>query len=173
MKKSLVLAMVMALGVSSISFAATPTKADQEAAAKAAHNAKVMAQEYFSADKLITLNKTNVAGGNGVLYGKFSFTRDMASKENAIKEIGWMTLQPGASIGLHKHYNNEDTYIVVSGTGVFTEAGGKTHRVKAHDITICHIGQEHALKNDGKEPLVFLDIIAQNHAATPAPQPKK
>jgi len=177
MKKALVLAMVMALGISTVGFAADKAvdkaAADKAAADKAAYNAKVMAQEYFSADKLITLNKTKVAGGNGVLYGKFSFTRDMASKENAIKEIGFMTLQPGASIGVHKHYNNEDAYIVLEGTGVFTELNGKETRVKPHDITICHIGQVHALRNDGKKPLVFLDIIAQNHAATPAPQDKK
>lgn len=170
--KQAALMMSVLTGVTLVGCAAPEGKSDA-ADAVALENARVMAMEYFPADKLITLNKTAVAGGSGVLYGKFAFTRDMASKENAIKEIGIVTLQPGASVGLHKHYNNEDAYIVLSGTGVFTESGGVERRVKKYDITVCHIGQEHALRNDGTEPLVFLDIIAQNHAAHPAPREKK
>ena len=174
MKKSLVLAMALALGITSMSLAAPQTKADKAAADKAAHDALVMAQEYFPANKLVTLNKTNVAGGKGVLYGKFAFTRDQgATKDNAVKEIGWMTLKPGASIGVHKHYNNEDAYLIISGTGIFTEMNGVEHVVKPHDVTICHIGQVHALRNNSKQDLVFLDIIAQNHAAKVAPKDKK
>lgn len=31
-----------------------------------------------------------------------------------------MTLQPGDSIGMHKHETNEDAYIIISGEGTFT-----------------------------------------------------
>ena len=33
--------------------------------------------------------------------------------------------------------------------------------VKGGDITIARPGDTHALKNSGKEPLVFLDVIGQ------------
>lgn len=113
-------------------------------------------------ETLKTLDKENVAGGTGTLFGRFSFTRDQATQDQAIKEIGWMTLNSGASIGLHKHAANEDTYIIISGEGIFTDSDGNETHVKAGDITIARAGQAHALRNDGTEPLCFIDVIAQN-----------
>ena len=119
------------------------------------------AEQLFTKDSLKTWDREKVAGGEGTLYGKFSFTRNEAKKDEAIKEIGWMTLQPGASIGLHKHEANEDAYIIVSGEGTFIGSDGKESVVRAGDITIARKGESHALKNTGTEPLVFLDVVAQ------------
>lgn len=112
-------------------------------------------------ENLIEYNRQDVAGGKGTLYGKFAFKRDAALKDQAIKEIGWMTLQPGDSIGMHKHETNEDAYIIISGEGTFKDNDGKEYAVKAGDVTIARKGQSHALTNTGKEPLVFLDVIAE------------
>ena len=117
--------------------------------------------QLYTKETLKTWNRDNVAGGQGTLFGQFGFTRNDATKDMVIKEIGWMTLQPGASIGMHKHENNEDAYIIVSGEGVFTDSAGKETPVKGGDVTIARIGDTHALKNVGKEPLVFLDVIGQ------------
>ena len=119
-------------------------------------------QQYFPKDELVVLDKENVAGGSGTLYGLFSFTRDMAKPEQAIKEIGWMRLEKGASVGLHKHGVNEDAYIIISGEGIFTDGDGNERVVRAGDITIARPGQSHALRNEKDEPLIFLDVIAQN-----------
>ncbi len=123
--------------------------------------AVAQAEQLFTKDSLKTWDRDKVGGGEGTLFGKFSFTRNDTKKDDAIKEIGWMTLQPGASIGLHKHEVNEDAYIIVSGEGSFTDSVGKESPVKAGDITIARKGEAHALKNTGKEPLVFLDVVAQ------------
>lgn len=112
-------------------------------------------------ENLIEYNRQAVAGGEGTLYGQFAFKRDTALKDQAIKEIGWMTLQPGDSIGMHKHETNEDAYIIISGEGTFKDDNGKEYAVKAGDVTIARKGQSHALSNTGKEPLVFLDVIAE------------
>ena len=56
-------------------------------------------KQVYKKEELITLDKEKVAGGNGTLHGKFAFTRDMATEEDAIKEIGWMTLNKGESVG--------------------------------------------------------------------------
>lgn len=117
--------------------------------------------QMFAKETLKTWDREKVAGGEGTLYGKFSFTRNDAAATHAIKEIGWMTLQPGASIGMHKHENNEDAYIIISGEGLFTDSNGKETPVKGGDITLARKGQSHALKNTGKVPLIFLDVIAQ------------
>ncbi|MBO4313355.1 MAG: cupin domain-containing protein [Desulfovibrio sp.] len=117
--------------------------------------------QLYPKDQLKTWNRDHVAKGEGTLFGQFAYTRNDATKDMVIKEIGWMTLKPGDSIGMHKHENNEDSYIIVSGEGVFTDSAGKETPVKAGDVTIARPGDAHALKNTGKEPLVFLDIIAQ------------
>jgi len=119
----------------------------------------------YKCENLLTWDRENVAGGKGTLFGQFSFNRNQATQEQAIKEIGWMTLQSGSSIGLHKHGANEDAYIIISGEGIFTDGEGKETLVKAGDITIARAGQAHALRNDGTEPLRFLDVVAQNDGA--------
>ena len=124
----------------------------------------ILLKQVYKKEELITLDKQKVAGGNGTLHGKFAFTRDMVTEDEAIKEIGWMTLNKGESIGVHPHKNNEDTYIIVSGEGIFTDGSGKETVVKAGDVTIARPNQSHGLRNEKDEPLVFLDIIAQNHA---------
>lgn len=119
------------------------------------------AEQLYPQETLKTWNRDNVAGGVGVLYGKFGFTRNDATQDMVIKEIGWMTLEPGASIGMHKHEINEDAYIIVSGAGVFSDTAGKETPVKAGDVTIARAGNKHALKNTGAVPLVFLNVVAQ------------
>lgn len=118
-------------------------------------------QQMYPRDQLKKWDREKVAGGEGILYGEFSHTRNDAPQDWAIKEIGWMRLEPGASIGMHKHEVNEDTYIIVSGEGVFSDTEGKETPVKAGDITIARKGDTHALKNTGSTPLIFLDIIGQ------------
>nr|WP_281270400.1 cupin domain-containing protein [Cardiobacterium valvarum] len=49
----------------------------------------------------------------------------------------------------------------MAGTGIFTDGNGKETAVGAGDATIARPGQRHALRNNGNEPLVFLDVIAQ------------
>ncbi len=133
-------------------------------------------EQVYPKKQLITLDKKDVAKGKGILYGKFSFTRDMATKEQAMKEIGFMTLKKGAAIGCHKHFFNEDAYIILSGEGIFTDGDGKETVVKAGDITIARPGQSHGLRNEKNKPLEFLDVIAQNDtylANHPEAAPKK
>ena len=99
--------------------------------------------------------------GLGTVRCEYAFPRTNALPDQAVKEIAWLILPPGASIGVHKHEKNEDAYIVVSGTGVFIGADGKEIPVKARDVTIARKGESHGMKNTGKEPLVILDVIAQ------------
>ena len=65
--------------------------------------------------ELATWDREKAAGGEGALLGQFAYTRKQTNEKDAFREIGWLTLPPGASIGLHKHDNNEDVYIIISG----------------------------------------------------------
>ncbi len=131
----------------------------------------------YSVEKLVKLDKQDVAGGKGTLHGEFSFTRDTALEQDAIKEIGWMTLKSGDSVGTHQHKDNEDAYLIISGKGIFTDGNGNSREVGPGDMTIARPGQSHGLSNPHEEDLVFLDIIAKNDKAdlkaisnNPAPQ---
>lgn len=54
--------------------------------------AGVAQAEFFSPEKVITLNKEGAGGGKGTLYGKYAFTRDMLGASAVIKELGILTL---------------------------------------------------------------------------------
>lgn len=117
--------------------------------------------EVYPRESLIKADKKEAGGGKGTLQGEYAFVRDKATKDQAIKEISWLTLQPGDSIGYHKHTTNEDTYVIVSGTGTFKDKDGKDVPVKAGDVTIVRKGESHGLTNTGSVPLVFVDVIAE------------
>ncbi|MGP1683972.1 MAG: cupin domain-containing protein [Giesbergeria sp.] len=117
--------------------------------------------EVFPKESMIKLDKKEAAGGKGSLMGEYAFTRDQPTKDQAIKEISWLTLAPGDSVGYHKHIANEDTYIIVSGTGVFRDKDGQDHTVKAGDVTIVRKNESHGIANTGTVPLVFVDVIAE------------
>lgn len=99
--------------------------------------------------------------GEGKVLCEYAFPRDKALADQAVKEIAWLTLPPGASIGVHGHVKNEDAYIVISGQGVFIVADGTEIPVKAGDTTIARKGESHGIKNTGTEPMVILDVIAE------------
>ncbi|OAM28182.1 MULTISPECIES: cupin domain-containing protein [Eikenella] len=113
-------------------------------------------------------NREKAGGGEGRLLGRFAYTRHQTGEQDAIREIGWLTLPPGASIGLHKHTNNEDVYLIVEGRGTFMGTDGKEVPVSAGDITIARPGQSHALKNTGRRPLRFINFIGQLPSTAPA-----
>lgn len=117
--------------------------------------------DVFPSESLQRIEKKEAGGGQGTLSGEYAFTRDKAAKDQAIKEVSRLTLLPGASIGYHKHVLNEDTYVIVSGAGIFKDKDGKDYPVKAGDVTIVRKGESHGLANTGQVPLVFIDVIAE------------
>lgn len=118
-------------------------------------------QQLFPKGELKTWDRERVGGGKGTLFGKFAITRNEVGEGQDFMELGWVTLQPGDSIGFHKHDKNECTYVITAGEGTFTDTTGKQTSVKAGDITIAFKGQAHALENTGTEPLVFLNAISR------------
>lgn len=118
-------------------------------------------RQYYKSSERVQTMQSNVEGGRGALIGRMAFLQENATQRDAIKEIGYMTLKRGDFIGLHSHVETECAYIIVSGTGLFSD--GKKERVVATgDVTIARIGQSHGLRNIGYEPLVFIKILAQN-----------
>ena len=117
--------------------------------------------DVFPKETLIKVERKDVAGGHGSVFTEYAFTRDKALKDQAIKEVSWLRILPGDSIGYHQHVTNEDTYVIVSGEGVFKDKDGKDKPVKAGDVAIVRKGESHGIANTGKVPLVFVDVIAE------------
>jgi mannose-6-phosphate isomerase-like protein (cupin superfamily) len=128
-------------------------------------DAPVGGQQFYPQEKFITWDRQGLAGGTGVLLGQFAFTRNDGDPDWVIREIGWLTLKPGDSVGLHPHVDNDDAFIILSGTGEFTDSAEKVTQVNEGDIMIAHGGQKHAIKSTGTVPLVFLCAISKPAAS--------
>ena len=64
----------------------------------------------------------------------------------------------GASLGVHQHVDNNETYHILQGKGLYTD-NDKTYEVKAGDTTYCAAGDKHGLENTGDEDLIFIALI--------------
>ena len=64
----------------------------------------------------------------------------------------------GASIGVHKHTGNNETYHILSGRALYTD-NDKTYEVKAGDTTFCADGEKHGIETLGDEDLKFIALI--------------
>ena len=69
-----------------------------------------------------------------------------------------LTLPPGVSIGMHKHENEDELFIITRGTGLIDDGKIKVP-VQAGDATLTGKGEAHAVINNGREPLEMIAII--------------
>ncbi|HZK83937.1 MAG TPA: cupin domain-containing protein [Desulfosporosinus sp.] len=67
-------------------------------------------------------------------------------------------LKPGASIGLHEHVGDTETYVILSGEGLVNDNGDKK-LVKPGDVIITRNGEKHSIENTGTFNLEFLALI--------------
>jgi mannose-6-phosphate isomerase-like protein (cupin superfamily) len=80
---------------------------------------------------------------------------------SAIKSVGLVRLEPGASIGVHSHEGDEDFYYCISGTGVVVD-NGVEHPFTPGTLQIARSGDSQALRNTGETELVFLGALVEN-----------
>jgi len=89
-------------------------------------------------------------GGDGTLL-----SRNFADADIKVMR---MALQPGASIGYHKHEGSCEVIYILSGVGHFVYDGVK-EAVQAGAVHYCADGHSHSMHNDGAEPLCYLAIV--------------
>ena len=82
---------------------------------------------------------------------------DGSTQKNA-RLFAEMTLNPGSSIGYHKHDSETEYFFILSGTGTVTD-DGKEVQVKPGDSIVTGDGGFHGIKNTGSVPLVFHAVI--------------
>ena len=99
--------------------------------------------------------KEKMRDGEGVT--RFTYLLDGSTQKNA-RMFAEITLNPGCSIGYHKHDSETEYYFILSGTGTVND-DGKEVQVKQGDSVITGNGASHSIKNTGSAPLVFHAVI--------------
>lgn len=101
-------------------------------------------------------NAENMRGGRG----RARLFASPLPDGGPIRLASRIELEPGASIGLHRHDTDEEVYAIVSGRGIYSYDGGECE-ARAGDIFTTKKGMSHALKNIGSEPLIFFAVVAE------------
>ena len=108
---------------------------------------------------MIVEEKEHMRDGEGST--KLTYLLDGSTQKNA-RLFAEISLNPGCSIGYHKHDSETEYYFIVSGTGVVND-DGKEVQIKQGDSIITGNGASHSIKNTGSNtgsvPLVFHAVI--------------
>ena len=102
----------------------------------------------------------NVRGGSGTAYAHKLIDLFPGS---AIKSVGIVRLEPGASVGAHSHHGDEDFYYCISGTGIVVD-NGVEHPFVPGTLQITRDGETQAIRNTGETELVFLGALIDTPA---------
>lgn len=99
------------------------------------------------------LREESIHGGSGLCRHAMIFRDE--EMEAPIRFINYTVLPPCASFGLHRHGNDNEFYIVLSGSGVYTQ-DGRDISVEAGDIMMNPPGGAHAIRNTGHVDMALL-----------------
>ena len=98
----------------------------------------------------------NIRNGIGNITVQHLFKKEEITARTRL--CSRLTVPPGGSIGMHKHENEDELFIITRGTGLIDD--GKTKvPVQAGDATLTGRGEGHAVINNGQEPLEIIAII--------------
>jgi len=78
--------------------------------------------------------------------------------EKNVRLLAEITMDPGCSIGYHKHDSETEYYFILSGTGLVNDDGREVEVAKG-DSVITGNGASHSIKNTGSVPLIFQAVI--------------
>ncbi len=85
-------------------------------------------------------------------WGTYSVLED--SERYKMKRI---VVKPGKRLSLQKHLHRSEHWVVVSGTATVT-VGDKVFYVRPNESTYIPVGEVHRLQNEGRLPLVIVEI---------------
>lgn len=99
----------------------------------------------------------HLAGGSGhaTIYHIVS-SEDL---HEAGRLYGRVVLEPGCSVGWHRHSGETEPYYILRGEGEFIDNDGSRTKVHAGDICTIEDGQFHSIENNSSKPLEFMALI--------------
>jgi mannose-1-phosphate guanylyltransferase / mannose-6-phosphate isomerase len=72
-------------------------------------------------------------------------------------QVKRITVKPGGTLSLQKHYHRAEHWVVVHGTAI-VQRGGERMLVRENESVYIPIGTEHRLENPGKLPLQLIEV---------------
>jgi len=106
-------------------------------------------------DMLVEI-KEQMRGGKGTVELKHIFNKDeIKGKARLIAKI---TINPGCSIGLHEHVNEEEIFYIIKGKALFND-NGVMKEAEEGDSLLTGGGAVHSVENTGDVPLEMLAVI--------------
>ena len=102
--------------------------------------------------------REKMRGGKGTIEFLHYFEKEELRSPTRL--LAKLTIHPGDSIGLHRHENEEEIFIILRGTGELFD-GKDRSRVGPGDAILTGSGEEHAIENVGEEPLEIVAAIVQ------------
>jgi len=108
-----------------------------------------------SAD-MTTQQNQNMRGGNGTVTVRHILDPDELSNNGRL--FAQLTVPPGASVGLHKHEGESETYVILQGQGRYYN-NDESYDIAAGDMARVDDGDRHGIENTGNTPLVLIGLI--------------
>jgi len=100
--------------------------------------------------------RSHLHGGQGDVRIRHIFTRE--ELKGHCRMFAVITLEPGASIGVHTHGEEEEIYTMLSGRAVVTD-GEITREIRPGDAVLTGNGGTHSIRNDSGSPVEFMAVI--------------
>ena len=107
-------------------------------------------------EEQLRMERENVCGGTGKAHLLELFSAE--EMEGRARMFQHITLEPGASFGAHRHFDEAEMYYVLRGELVSGEPGER-EVLHAGDATLTGSGKAHFLRNETDAPAEFLAII--------------
>lgn len=105
---------------------------------------------------VIREEKEHVRDGQGsILFERVLTAENMIGTPNMFSRIRF---PKGASIGMHRHLAENETFLILSGQGKYHD-NGREVIVTPGDVCICKPGETHGIQQDGDEDLVLMAMI--------------
>ncbi len=100
--------------------------------------------------------KEQMRGGKGSVEITHIFKQsELTGKARLVAKV---TINPGFSIGLHEHVNEEEIYYIIKGKALVDDNGEK-REVNPGDAVLTGGGAVHSIENTGSEVLELLAVI--------------
>ena len=99
---------------------------------------------------------SNLKGG----IGDVTMYHFMTEKEanGAGRLFAKITIEPGNSIGYHKHEGDVEAYYILKGKALLSDNGNEVI-LEPGDCNFCPDGQSHSIKNVGDDTLEYIAIV--------------
>jgi len=112
-------------------------------------------------DEYSSETRSAMRGGDGEVHIERLWEPETEMKADN-RLFARMRLEPGASIGFHRHDGEEEVFYILRGEAEADDDGVKT-RLLPGDTILTGGGAGHSIKSLGDEPLEILAVISKHH----------